>query len=760
MVSPEKIFHEIQKIYKHLPVGLCYFDSKLRYIHVNDWLAKINGIPAEKHLGRTITEVIPEIAAEVTAQLQQVIDTGEAIYRGTVVAETPAQPGVQRHFEHGYFAVKSDAGEVIGVSCVVEDVTDRNEALEASHRSHDELEKQIEERTDKFLKINENLKQEIAQRIKAEESLRDSKTTLAGILDISADAIISVDDDQHITIFNQGAQRIFGYEAQEVVGKPLEILLPEQFRSAHRGHVQKYAQSRDPSRLMSQRSEVSGLKKDGTRFPARASISKFESQGKITLTVYLRDISKFRKVEGDLQKHRKELAHLNRLGVLGEVSASLAHELNQPLTSVLLNAQVLNRQCQVGSPFPEEGEEIILDLISGAKRAGEVIQQLKALLKPGEIRKEALDINQIVTEIENLLKSELLLHHVNVTKQLAPDLPVVSGVHIQLQQILMNFIMNALEAMEGTPPGDRMLLIRTRRAAPTEVELSVHDSGTGFKKKSHKQLLEPFYTTKKNGMGMGLAISQTIVSNHRGRLWAENNKGGGASFYVTLPVAGAEDVVETSFDHSHKKGNVAQYQATIFIVDDDRSVLKSLGRLIASAGYTVETFSSAEAFLQREHYAGYGCLLVDLHMPGITGIDLQTELNNRKNTMPIIFITGAGDTSSGVTAMKSGAMDFLEKPVDGEKLLGLIARAIEINSQVQDHYTRHEAAKEKIARLTPREAEIMELVIEGRMNKQIANTLEISEKTVKVHRGRVMQKLEVRSVAELIHLSGLAAEAP
>ncbi len=757
-MSPENLTKDMLRVYKDLPVGLCCLDTDLRYIHINELLAEINGIPVEEHLGRTIGELIPEVAARVEAKFRHVIDTGEPIIGETVVAETPAQPGVKRQFEADYYAIKSDDGEVIGISVVVKDVTVRYEALEALQRSRDELEKRVEERTAELQKINASLNQEIDQRIQAEEALSDSERRLATILDISADAIISIDEDQHISLFNQGAQRTFGYEAREVIGKPLEILLPEQFRSAHRKHVQEYAQSGDPIRPWSSRNEVLALKKDGTQFPARASLSKFKWQGKEILTVYLRDISKIRKVERVVQKHREELAHVNRIGVMGEVSTSLAHELNQPLASLLINAQVLNRQCQTGSPFPEEGEAIISDLITDAKRAGKVIQQLKVLLKPGALHKETLDINQIIVEIEHLLKSELLFHQVKLTMELAPHLPAVTGVHIQLQQILLNFVMNALDALDGVDPGDRRLLLRTRHAAPTEVEICVQDSGTGFKKKSLKQLFKPFYTTKENGMGMGLAISQTIVNDHGGRLWAENNKEKGASFYVTLPVAGAEAAAESSFGHEHKNKIEEPDIATVFIVDDDSSVLKALSRLIESAGHMVETFTSAEAFLQREHYTGYSCLVADLHMPGKSGIDLQTELNTRKYTMPMIFITGAGDTSSGVTAMKRGAMDFLEKPVDGEKLLGLIARAIKIDFQARDHFTRHTSAKKKIATLTPREAVVMKLVVKGRLNKQIAYTLGISEKTVKVHRGRVMQKLEVRSLAELIHVSGFVTD--
>ena len=480
-------------------------------------------------------------------------------------------------------------------------------------------------------------------------------------------------------------------------------------------------------------------------------------QDKTTLTVYLRDISEFRALEAATQKQRDELDHVNRIGIMGEVSTSLAHELNQPLASLLINAQVLNRLCQTGSPFPEDGKEIISDLISDAKRAGAVIQQLKSLLKPGELQRDSLDVNQIIVEVEHLLKSELLFNQIKPTIELAPDLPAVTGVRIHLQQVLLNLIVNALDAMKGVDEDNRRLLILTRYANPTEVEICVRDSGIGIQD-SAKQVFEPYYTTKEGGMGMGLAISSTIVDNHGGRLWAENNKEGGASFYVTMPVASTEAVAESSSKHEHKNRKEEPGKATVFIVDDDPLFLKALRRLIESAGYLVEAFTSADAFLQRENYAGYGCLLTDLHMPEKTGSELQIELSNREYTMPIIFITGAGDTSSGVTAIKHGAVDYLEKPIDSEKLLEIIARAIKIDLQARNHYSQHKTAKEKIATLTPREAEVMELVVKGRLNKQIAHTLGISEATVKVHRSRVMQKLEVLSLAELIHVSGFVAD--
>ena len=599
--------------------------------------------------------------------------------------------------------------------------------------------------------INNGLQNALAKITRSEALLNE-------ILDIAADAIISIDENQCITRFNRGAEEIFGYRAQELVGEAVEILLPEQFRGGHRKLVRDYGSGQESSRMMNQRTDIVGLRKDGTTFPARASISRIAQAGKTTLTVILRDVSDIRAAEQASRRSQNQLAHVTRTGLLGEISASLAHELNQPLAAILSNAQVLKRQIDAAPTRLDEADEVISDVIHDVRRAGEVVQRLRALLKPGQQKIEIVDLNQIVTETKDLLSSEMVIRQVASTMELAPGLPAVSCDRIQLQQILLNFLTNAFDAMDGLGPADRQLLIRTSQVGRTAVEVCVKDSGVGFKGESYQRLCEPFYTTKESGMGMGLAISRTLLQAHGWRLWAENNRGPGAAFHFTVPVTDASAVPKHEHEHEHKEDQ--SDVATVFIVDDDPSFRKAMGRLIGSAGYAIETFASAEAFLQREHFDGAGCLVVDLHMPGETGLDLQTTLNTRNYTMPIIFITGAGNTSSGVRAMKQGAVDFLSKPVDDEVLLRAVAHAVETDKQARSRYAQHLAAKEKVARLTAREVEIMALVVKGMRNKQIADTLGISEKTVKAHRGRVMEKVEAGSVANLVRLSEIAADVP
>jgi FixJ family two-component response regulator len=190
-------------------------------------------------------------------------------------------------------------------------------------------------------------------------------------------------------------------------------------------------------------------------------------------------------------------------------------------------------------------------------------------------------------------------------------------------------------------------------------------------------------------------------------------------------------------------------EPTVFIVNDDVSVRKSMERLVRSMGFRPETFASAEEFLARERYVGVGCIILDIQLPGLSGVDLQDKLNSAGYSMPIIFVTGHGDIPLGVSAMKKGAVDFLPKPVDDQDLLQAVAKAIK-----RDRKTRiAREARELLKLLTPREQEVLGYVLFGMMNKQIALELNISEKTVKIHRGNVMKKLHAQSVVDLIRLA-------
>lgn len=205
---------------------------------------------------------------------------------------------------------------------------------------------------------------------------------------------------------------------------------------------------------------------------------------------------------------------------------------------------------------------------------------------------------------------------------------------------------------------------------------------------------------------------------------------------------------------------MTEFKQTVFIIDDDASIRKSLSRLLRSVGYTTETFASAEEFLGREHFDGVGCILLDVKMPGLSGTDLQEELSKADYHMPIIFITGHGDIPMSVQAMKKGAVDFLAKPFDDEQLLQAVRTAIGKDREARALHAEVREVRRRIELLTPREKEMLRYVITGMLNKQIALKLGIAEKTVKVHRGRIMEKLHANSVAELVRLAEKAGIKP
>ncbi|HYR37464.1 MAG TPA: ATP-binding protein, partial [Burkholderiales bacterium] len=230
---------------------------------------------------------------------------------------------------------------------------------------------------------------------------------------------------------------------------------------------------------------------------------------------------------------RTQLTHLSRVAMLGELSGGIAHELNQPLTAILSNAQAAQLFLANKNAEPGLLSEILQDIILADQRAGDVIERLRAMFKRGETRYETLDPNRLVREVLSLVHGDLTTRGVEVTLRLAPQLPEIQGDRVQLQQVILNLVVNAAEAMAGCPQEDRILTIHTLATA-NRVHLNVIDRGPGLAAPPEK-LFEAFYTTKAHGLGLGLSISKSIVKAHRGRLWASTRRGGGAAFLITLP---------------------------------------------------------------------------------------------------------------------------------------------------------------------------------------------------------------------------------
>ena len=247
------------------------------------------------------------------------------------------------------------------------------------------------------------------------------------------------------------------------------------------------------------------------------------------------DVTQRKKAELEAEQQRQDLAHLTRVSVLGALSGAVAHELNQPLTAILTNAQAATRMLAQGGADTDEIRQILEDIIQDDKRAGDVIKHLRALLKKGKSLTQKMSVNELVSESLSIAHSDLILRAVATSTEFAQDLPAVDGDPIQLQQVLLNLIVNACEAMSSRPNGDRLLFVKTAWNGDGHIRISVSDTGDGVPADGVEKLFEPFYTTKTLGLGLGLPICRSIVMAHGGRLWAEPASKHGAVFHIELP---------------------------------------------------------------------------------------------------------------------------------------------------------------------------------------------------------------------------------
>ena len=249
-----------------------------------------------------------------------------------------------------------------------------------------------------------------------------------------------------------------------------------------------------------------------------------------------RDITDRKQAEQEAHQHRDELAHLSRVTMLGEMSGSLAHELNQPLGAILINGQAAERMLERETPDLDALREVVHDIVSDDRRARDVIDRLRLLYRKGEGVWQILDLNEVIADTLQLVRATLNRQHVELQTEYSPDLPPVSGDRVQLQQVLLNLLTNASHAMAKVAPNDRRILVRTERPAAGFVAVSVSDRGCGIPPENMDKIFQSFFTTHSEGSGLGLAVCRTIIAAHRGTIVAENNPGAGATFRFTLPV--------------------------------------------------------------------------------------------------------------------------------------------------------------------------------------------------------------------------------
>jgi PAS domain S-box-containing protein len=492
------------------------YDMNRSLTYANSGAEKLTGYGlAELQVADFLSWTHPEDRPQVLALWDKVFD-GQAVDQ--VDYRLIAKDGTVKWVTGAWGPVVDETGRLVGVRGTCRDIT--------------ELVVTEQARQDAMQKFR-TIVQEITERKRAEQVLRESEERFRNMADTAPVMIWVSGPDKLFTFFNKTWLDFTGRTLEQELGNGwVEGVHPDDL-----GHCyESFSSSFDARRNFN--IELRLRRADGEyRWVLCSGVPRFEPGG--VFAGYIGsdiDITDQKHAEAMLRQNLDEIAHLNRVAAMGELTASMAHELNQPLAAILSNAQAASRFLSSESPDLTQARECLTDIAADDKRAGEVIKSLRELLKKGKFQMSVVDLNEVVGEVIRLVGHHALLGNVSIRFEPLPSLHPVLGDRIQLYQMVLNLIVNGLDATAERPRGERWVLVRTVESSGG-VELSVEDSGKGIAESDLSHLFEPFFSTKREGLGMGLSISSSIVRAHGGRIWAERSVGRGAIFHCVLPVA-------------------------------------------------------------------------------------------------------------------------------------------------------------------------------------------------------------------------------
>jgi len=384
-------------------------------------------------------------------------------------------------------------------------------------------------------------------RQRAAISARDAlarEAHLQSILDTVPEAMIVIDERGFMQSFSSAAERLFGYTPAEALGRNVKDLMPSPYRDSHDDYLVRYLTTGE-RRIIGIGRVVVGQRKDGSTFPMELAVGEMKSGDQRFFTGFIRDLTERQKTEARLQELQSELVHISRLTAMGEMASTLAHELNQPLTAI---ANYLKGTRRLLEKSTDENSAMMRDAMDKAAdqamRAGQIIRRLRDFVARGESERRMESITKLVEEASALALVGVKDLGIRVTFRFDPAVDLVLADRVQIQQVLLNLMRNAMESMEGCDRRD--LVISVAPVEDSHVRVSVTDSGSGIAPEIAEQLFQPFITTKRQGMGVGLSISRTIVEAHGGHIWVESNPTGGTAFHFTLAAVNEGDVIDAA----------------------------------------------------------------------------------------------------------------------------------------------------------------------------------------------------------------------
>jgi two-component system sensor kinase FixL len=357
---------------------------------------------------------------------------------------------------------------------------------------------------------------------------------LHALLDAAVDGIILIDHRGHIQAFNRAAERLFGYAAEELLDRNVSVLMTPEDCDRHDAHLTRYLASREPH-VIGRGREVTARRRDGRMFPAFLSVGEVSGADPPRFVGFVHDVSRQRRSEEEARRFQERLWHVSRLATVGETASGFAHELNQPLAAIANYAQACDRLLAQPDADIAEVRGALREITGQAVRAGDIIRRLRGLARPHEGPREPTDVNGLIRDLTDLVMADANAQRVDYRLLLGDGLPPLALDRIQIQQVVLNLVHNAIEALAASAGTTRIITVRTGRTAHGDVEIAVCDTGPGVSSAVVPHLFEPFCTSKTAGTGLGLAISRTMIARHGGTLEYQANVPTGACFILRLP---------------------------------------------------------------------------------------------------------------------------------------------------------------------------------------------------------------------------------
>ena len=353
-------------------------------------------------------------------------------------------------------------------------------------------------------------------------------------MDAFVEAIVVMDEAGRIEHVNKSALQMFGHSSGEAIGQDISMLMPEPDRSRHAGYVSRYLATRE-AKIIGIGREMNAQHKDGTVFPMHLAVGEVTWRNRTRFIGLIRNLTDDKRAEERRLRQHTDMITASRLTTMGEMAAAMAHEINQPLAAIANYASAATRLLDTGPEGIEDVRSALARINEQSHRAGEIIRKLRSFVKPEAASLEVTSVETIVDDIRALAELDARANNMSIAIDCATNMPEVVADGLQIQQVVLNLLRNGIDAMRDCEPDDRRIELHSYISAPDEVRIDVIDRGHGMPKSVQDNLFNPFFTTKSGGMGMGLAISQTIVKSHGGKLGFESNPGGGTTFFVTLP---------------------------------------------------------------------------------------------------------------------------------------------------------------------------------------------------------------------------------